>query len=124
ISRWPSDELREGDIFLTNDPWLCAGHLPDPALVAPVFHRGRHVGFVGSIGHASDMGGLLKRSEATELYEEGLQIPICKLYRAGVPDETLLEVLSLNIRDSHILLGDFEAQITAIETARRRLEEF
>lgn len=124
LARFSRDGIVDGDVFLTNDPWSCAGHLPDPALVAPVFHRGRLVAFCGVIGHASDMGGTLRRAEARDLYEEGFQIPLVRLHSAGRPDPVLVELIRANIREPEVFLGDLDAQINAAHTMRRRLAEF
>lgn len=72
---FPPDTLEEGDVLITNDPWLCAGHLYDIALVTPVFRQGALVGAVGSVAHCSDIGGTRDSLAVREIYEEGLQIP-------------------------------------------------
>ncbi len=76
---FPRDTLEPGDVLVTNDPWICAGHLFDLAAVTPVFRRGGLVGLVGSIAHCSDIGGTRDSMSAREIYEDGLQIPPLKL---------------------------------------------
>src|SRR5258708_31496548 len=83
IARFPLASLAPGDVLITNDPWICAGHLFDVAIVTPVFRAGRVVALMGTIGHVSDIGGTKDSLKAREIYEEGLQIPPMKLYRAG-----------------------------------------
>ena len=75
LARRPAAEWVEGDVMLTNDPWLGAGHLPDVSIVQPLFWRGRLTGFVGSITHVSDIGGTLFGGYTRELFEEGLRFP-------------------------------------------------
>ena len=72
--------MRPGDVFITNDPWICAGHLDDIAVVTPVFHHERVVAFLTTIAHASSIGGSLAPGTVRDVHEEGLFIPICTLY--------------------------------------------
>src|SRR5207244_3049686 len=83
LAKYPPETLRPGDVLVTNDPWLCAGHLFDIAVLSPVFVADRLVGLVGTVGHVSDIGGTRDSLKAREIYEEGLQIPPMKLFRAG-----------------------------------------
>jgi 5-oxoprolinase (ATP-hydrolysing) len=83
LARYPAETLQPGDVLITNDPWLCAGHLFDIAIVTPCFRDGRLVGLMGTVGHVSDIGGTKDALKAREIYEEGLQIPPMKLYEAG-----------------------------------------
>lgn len=124
IEIFPSETLREGDVLITNDPWICAGHLFDVAVVTPVFKAGRLVGLVGSIAHCSDIGGTRDAISVREIYEEGFQIPPMKLYRQGEPNEDLLQLLRQNVRTSEMVLGDIQAQVGANRVAARRLVEF
>src|SRR5262249_29607709 len=70
LERYPREEWQPGDCFITNDPWMATGHLPDITMAAPIFHRGHLVGFSGSIAHSPDIGGSLWSSDCRELYEE------------------------------------------------------
>ena len=87
---FPLDSWKEGDVVITNDPWLCAGHKPDIGIVSPIFSpptpeggdfQGRKlIGFIGCIAHSPDIGGVLWGAGARDFYEEGLYIPPTKLY--------------------------------------------
>ena len=90
LAKYPAETLVPGDVLVTNDPWLCAGHLFDIAVLTPVFRDGRLVGLVGTVGHVSDIGGTKDSLHAREIFEEGIQIPPMKLFRAGVANEDLL----------------------------------
>lgn len=124
LNHFPAERLQEGDVLITNDPWICAGHLFDIALVTPVFRDGRLVGLVGSIAHCSDIGGTRNALSAREIYEEGLQIPPLKLYRAGVPNHDLLRLIRANVRKSDMVIGDLQAQLSANQVGVRRLLAF
>ncbi|MDA0700253.1 MAG: hydantoinase B/oxoprolinase family protein, partial [bacterium] len=124
LKEFPPETLREGDALITNDPWICAGHLFDVAIVTPVFRKGRLVALVGSIAHCSDIGGTRHYQNVREVYEEGLQIPPMKLYDAGVPNRTLFTLLERNVRKSAMVLGDVHAQHGANLVARARLLAF
>lgn len=123
IAKFPLDSWREGDVVLTNDPWIGTGHLPDVAMIVPVFHQGRLVGFSGSVAHTPDIGGNLG-VDNRELYGEGVLIPPLHLYRAGERNEAMLELFLANVRYSDLMLGDLEAQATANEVCRRRTVDF
>jgi len=128
LKKYPLDEINQGDVFLTNDPWLCAGHLPDIAVVSPVFFQGRCVGFVGSIANTSDIGGSLDQKNVHDSYEEGIFFPICKLYEAGKQNDLVFEMFQWNVRVPKMVLTDIEAQVAANEVGARRvvdlLEEY
>lgn len=123
LERWPVEEWREGDVVLTNDPWIGTGHLPDVSMIVPIFHRGTLVGFSGSVAHTPDIGGALG-VENREIYGEGVRLPPLRLYRAGERNEALLELFLANVRYSDLMLGDLEAQTTANEVCRRRAVDF
>lgn len=124
LERFGADWLEDGDVLITNDPWICAGHLPDVAVVTPIFHAGKLFGFVGNIANATDIGGTLARASAREVYEEGLRIPPMKLARRGVVNEDLLAFVRANVRQSDAVVGDLYAQLTANVSAGHRLVEF
>lgn len=124
LSRFPVAELRPGDVLITNDPWMCAGHLYDVAVVTPVFHQGRCVALTGSIGHVSDIGGTKERLTTREVYEEGIQIPSMKLYREGVLNQDLVDMIKANVRRPDMVLGDIHALVSSNAVGARRLGEF
>lgn len=124
LEHFPPDTLHEGDVLITNDPWLCAGHLFDIALVTPVFHGGKLVAAVGSVAHCSDIGGTRDSLSVREIYEEGLQIPPMKLYKQGEPNEDLITLLRKNVRNPDMVMGDLQAQYSANAVGRSRLLQF
>jgi 5-oxoprolinase (ATP-hydrolysing) len=124
LAEYPADTLKPGDILITNDPWYCAGHLFDVAIVTPVFYGGVVVGFLGSVGHVSDIGGTKNKSAAREIFEEGLQIPPMKLYRAGIPNEDVFRFIKSNVRNPEQVIGDIEALVAANALGASRLVEF
>ena len=124
MARFPRESLQEGDVLVTNDPWVCAGHLFDVAAVTPVFRRGTLVGIVGSIAHCSDIGGSKDSARVREVYEEGLQIPPMRLYRAGECNRDLFDLIAANVRQPATVIGDIQAQVAANLVGARRLLEF
>ncbi len=124
LKRYPPDTLKPGDVLVTNDPWLCAGHLFDIAVVTPVFVGGRLVGLMGTVGHVSDIGGTKDSLKAREIYEEGFQIPPMKLVEAGVPNETLFTLLRENVRNGEQVLGDVHSFVAANAIGAERLASF
>ena len=124
MEHFPPETLQEGDVLITNDPWLCAGHLFDIALVTPVFHHGELIATVGSVAHCSDIGGTRDSLSVREIYEEGLQIPPMKLYKAGVPNEDLIKIIRQNVRNPDMVMGDLQAQYSANEVGARGLLAF
>ncbi|MGC1301493.1 MAG: hydantoinase B/oxoprolinase family protein [Caulobacteraceae bacterium] len=124
LARIPEASLEPGDVLVTNDPWLASGHLFDVALVTPVFHDGRIVAYIGTIGHVSDIGGTMDQQTASEIYEEGLQIPPMKLMRAGRPNADLFALIRENVRTADLVVGDLHALIAASHLAAARLHSF
>lgn len=124
LKRFPPETLKPGDVLVTNDPWLCAGHLFDIAVVTPVFAEGRLVGLMGTVGHVSDIGGTKDSLKAREIYEEGFQIPPLKLFDAGKPNETLFTLLAENVRNGEQVLGDVHSFIAANAIGAERLTAF
>ncbi len=93
LKRFPAETLKPGDIIVTNDPWLGTGHLFDITMMRPVFRKGRIVAYTVSITHLPDIGGTGFGSSATEVYQEGLRLPICKLYEAGRLNDLIVEII-------------------------------
>jgi 5-oxoprolinase (ATP-hydrolysing)/N-methylhydantoinase A len=121
IERYPPETLQPGDVLVTNDPWLCAGHLFDICVATPIFRDGRVVAFASTVGHVSDIGGTKDSLRAREVYEEGLQIPPMKLVEAGRPNETLFRLIGENVRNSDQVLGDIHSFVAANEIGGERL---
>jgi len=124
IERHPPSTLEPGDVLVTNDPWLCAGHLFDIAIAVPVFREGEVVAFCGVVGHVTDIGGTKDSLAAREIYEEGFQIPPMKLFRAGTPNEDLFTLLAENVRRPDQVLGDVHALVAAGLTGAERIGDF
>ena len=123
---FPANTMAENDVFILNDPYLGGTHLPDIALVMPVFHKGRPIALSAAMTHHQDVGGMSPGSvptNATEIFQEGIRIPLLKLYDGGVANNTLIEVLRLNVRLPDTLMGDLNAQIAACKIGDRRLRE-
>src|SRR3954451_2276588 len=93
LDAYPAESLSPGDVLITNDPWKTSGHFHDVTVVTPIFRRGRLAAFFGNICHLADIGGRPFSADARELYEEGLFIPIPRLFAAGVPNEELFKIL-------------------------------
>jgi len=121
LKKFPRDTWRPGDAVITNDPWLGTGHYPDFTVATPVFHRGRLVAFAGAIAHMPDIGGVLYSADSKELYEEGLAVPISKLYAEGRPNELLLDIIRANVRTPDLTLGDLHAELASTHVMARRL---
>jgi N-methylhydantoinase B len=123
ILAWrPRDVWRPGDVALTNDPWIGAGHLPDVSIVQPIFWRGALVGFAGSITHVSDIGGTLFGGQTREVFEEGLRFPPTLVRTADGPNETFFNVIRANTRVPNEVIGDFHAMMSANDTTVRGVE--
>jgi N-methylhydantoinase B len=120
----PLETIEPGDVLITNDPWKTSGHLNDVTICSPVF-RGRDcVAFFASTCHAADIGGHVLSAEAREVYEEGLFIPIMKLYEGGRENAALAALIRANTRVPDLVMGDFHAQIAGGAVGGERLLEF
>lgn len=121
------DDIKEGDIFFANDPHVAGGtHLPDVNMAMPVFKNGRLVCYVCNIAHHADIGGMAPGSMAggmSEIYQEGLRIPVLKLVRGFELQTELLELTLLNVRVPDERRGDYFAQIAACRLGERRMQE-
>ena len=113
--------MKPGDVFVTNDPWLGTGHLPDVNVVRPIFRGGELVAFSASVAHSPDIGGRVRAPDAREVFEEGLRIPMMRLYQEGRPHEALIELIRTNVRVPDMVIGDLDAQLAALAVAERRL---
>jgi N-methylhydantoinase B len=120
LKRYPLADLREGDVFIGNDPYTGGStHLPDITVASPVFHEGEPVGFVANIAHHADGSGRETRS----IYDEGLRIPPIRVVEGGRLREDVMELLLLNFRLPQQRRGDFRAQFAANRIGADRLRE-
>ena len=128
IRRIGRQNIFEGDVYITNDPWEGTGHLHDITVVTPSFHNGVLVGFFACTAHVVDIGGRGFGADAASVYEEGLYIPIMKFAERGDVDATLIHIVRGNVREPDQLVGDIYALATCNEIGHRRLidmmEEF
>lgn len=124
LAKFPPETLEPGDVLLTNDSWLGTGHLWDVNVLRPAFRNGRLVGYAFSISHLPDIGGRGFNARNGEIYEEGLQLPVCKLVRAGTLNEELLDLIRLNVRVESQVIGDLMANLSAVELGCRELVAF
>lgn len=115
------DEMRPGDLYLTNDPWMGSGHLNDFVLLKPCFHQERLVGFVSCTSHLVDIGGKCLGPDGTDVFDEGLYVPPLKLLDKGRLDETFMSLLKANSRMPVQAEGDVFALIACSEVGERRL---
>ncbi|MBM4423916.1 MAG: hydantoinase B/oxoprolinase family protein [Chloroflexi bacterium] len=112
VQRLPVDSFKPGDAFVTNDPWALAGHLNDVAVLSPIFYRERLAGFTACVLHHADIGGRVA-SDNHDVFEEGLFIPLVKLYDGGVLNEAVLDMIRWNVRTPEQVIGDIRSQIAA-----------
>jgi len=112
VRQLPDDGYKHGDIFITNDPWALAGHLNDVCVMSPIFHKDQLTAFTACVFHHSDIGGRVA-SDNREVFEEGLFIPLVKLYDGGVLNESVLEMIRWNVRTPDQVTGDIRSQIAA-----------
>ncbi|NKC10806.1 MAG: hydantoinase B/oxoprolinase family protein [Gammaproteobacteria bacterium] len=127
LNKYPVEQIQPGDLFVANDPHVAGGtHLPDINMAMPVFAGGYIVGFIANIAHHADVGGMAPGSMAggmAEIYQEGLRIPVVKLFAAGELQRDLFELMLLNVRIPEERRGDYHAQIAACRLGERRLGE-
>jgi N-methylhydantoinase B/oxoprolinase/acetone carboxylase alpha subunit len=124
LKEYPLPAMREGDVYIMNDPYLGGTHLPDIALVIPIFHQGCPIALSATMTHHQDVGGMTPGSiptNATEIFQEGLRIPPLKLRDAGVMNETLVKMIRLNVRIPDTVMGDLNAQIAGCQIGARRM---
>jgi N-methylhydantoinase B len=123
LNTFPPERLEPGDVLVTNDPWQTSGQINDFTVVTPVFRDGVVLGWLANTCHSADIGGRVLSGEAREVYEEGLRVPITKLFRAGEPNEELLEIVRINVRTPEETVGDLYAQTACNDVGARRLLE-
>jgi len=124
LAAFPPETIRPGDVWITNDPWKTSGHLLDITIITPTFHRGSLVAFFGNICHVADIGGRVFSADARELFEEGLFIPITRLFVEGKPNEELLRIIQSNIRAPNEVTAELYSMAAANDVGAARLIEF
>jgi N-methylhydantoinase B len=112
VTRFSLDAYKPGDVFITNDPWALAGHLNDVCVMSPIFYEEKVVAFTACVFHHSDIGGRVS-SDNHDVFEEGLFIPLVKLYDGGVLNESVMEMIRWNVRTPDEVVGDIRSQIAA-----------
>ncbi len=121
------ESIQPGDIFIANDPFVAGGtHLPDLNMALPIFHDGKPIAFVCNIAHHADFGGMSAGSMAggmTEIYQEGLRVPLIKLFEAGKLQQGIYDLILLNTRVPEERRGDLFAQIASVRLGERRFQE-
>jgi len=123
LEAYPIDRMRPGDAFITNDPWLSAGHYHDVTVVTPAFHKGKAVGLFANTIHIIDMGGRGFGPDSRQVYEEGINIPIMPAMREGVINEDLFMLLRTNVREPLQMEGDMNSQMACNSEAGRKLSD-
>lgn len=127
VQKIPTDSFHSGDVYVTNDPWALAGHLNDVCVLSPIFYQDRLVAFTACVLHHSDIGGRVA-SDNHDVFEEGLFIPLVKLYDAGQVNEAVLDLIRWNVRTPDHVIGDLRSQIAAnhvcAEQVVRMLSEY
>src|SRR5438477_460418 len=124
LKTYPAETLEPGDVLITNDPWQTAGQINDMTILTPVFKDEGLVGYFASTCHAPDIGGRIFSGEAREVYEEGLRIPITKLFIRDEPNHELLKILRANVRTPNETIGDLYAQTASNAVGARELLHF
>jgi N-methylhydantoinase B len=124
LDRFPPASLEPGDVVITNDPWLTSGHHYDITVITPAFRGGRLIAFFGSICHTADFGGRPYGPDGVDVFEEGLEIPFLKLFKAGEPNDELLRIVHANVRTPDQVIGDLYAQVAGNAVGAVRLGEY
>lgn len=126
VADFPPADINPGDVFILNDPYAGGTHLPDIAIIQPIYLENELFGFAVTMSHHQEMGGKTPGSlptDATEIFQEGLQIPPMKLIEAGVPVQQVFTILERNVRTPKIVLGDLRAQLAACNVGVSRVED-
>jgi len=121
LKAYPPDTLEPGDVLVTNDPWQTAGQVNDFTVLTPVFRGPEIVAYFANCCHAPDIGGRILSAEAREVYEEGLRVPITKLFHRGEPNRELFKILRANVRTPDETVGDLYAQSSSNAVGARSL---
>jgi N-methylhydantoinase B len=117
LEHFAPETLEDGDILVTNDPWIGTGHVYDINVVKPVFRHGRLVAFALSVSHLADIGGIGYGTGARDVYEEGICIPPVKLFQAGEPNRFVFDLIESNVRFRDLVVGDIYSNVAACNVA-------
>jgi len=123
LNKYPAPEMKPGDVYITNDPWLATGHLHDFTVVTPCFRADRLVALFASTAHVVDVGGIGFGPDARQVFEEGIYIPIMKLIEDGRINQSLLDIARANVREPDLLEGDFYSLAACNDTGCERLRD-
>ena len=123
LAAFPPEKLAPGDVLITNDPWMTAGQINDITITTPVFRSGKLVALFANTCHSADIGGRILSAEAREVFEEGLRLPIMKLFDRGEPNRALMQIVRANVRQPDEVIGDFYAQTASNDAGGRALLE-
>lgn len=127
LDKFGRDDLKPGDIFITNDPYTGGGtHLSDVSIVMPIFYGDRLVAFSANKAHWTEVGGKDPGSwttDSTDVFQEGLQFPCIRLFAQGVPNEALFDLIGANVRTPDMSLGDMWAQVASCRLAGLRFQD-
>ena len=124
LAKFPAASLSDGDVLMTNDPWVCAGHLPDIVLVTPIFHEDALVAFAATVAHHIDVGGKNPGSttaNTTEIFQEGLQLPPLKYFEAGKLNQAVADIIRQNVRIPDVVVHDLECQMAVNQRGAQRI---
>ena len=122
IKHYGLDKMDPGDILLTNDAYTTGSHLNHMTFSVPIFHDGKVVAFSSCMAHWPDIGGTLS-GVTTDIYSEGLQMPVVKAYRKGELNQEIMDIIRMNVRVPENAMGDLRAQIAAVKTGEKRFLE-
>lgn len=123
LEKWGDGLICPGDVYVTNDPWLCAGHLYDVSVVKPLFHDGSLIGFCECLAHLPDIGGSLS-NDTREVYEEGIFVPVTRLMSRGKDVQEVWDLIRSNVRIPDQIEGDIRALVAALGLTERRIAAF
>jgi N-methylhydantoinase B len=122
VNQIPEESCHPGDVYITNDPWALAGHLNDVCVFSPIFHKGKLTAFTACVFHHSDIGGRVS-SDNHDVYEDGLFIPLVKLYDADRINESVVEMIKWNVRTPDEVIGDIRSQIAANHVCAEKISQ-
>jgi N-methylhydantoinase B len=122
VTKLPLETYKPGDIFITNDPWALAGHLNDVCVLGPIFYKNKVVAFTACVFHHSDIGGRVS-SDNHDVFEEGLFIPLVKLYDGGILNQSVIDMIRWNVRTADEVVGDIRSQIAANHVCAEKISQ-